>query len=174
MGLPKRHNGKESACQNRRCWILQFNPWVGKVPRSRKWQPTPVFLSGKSHVQRSLPGYSPWGHKELDMTVHTYAHPPNPDSETQSPFCLLLTLLTLSAASTLYHSPSPPEVLCIPCSVVWNTIFFFLSPHLPLASREIIQDRMQINMKNSEICNFFFLFLQAYKPTLNAQIMLGH
>ena len=103
--------------------------------------------------------------------IHTS---PNPDSEAQSPFCLLLTLLTLSAASTLYHSPSPPEVLCIPCSVVWNTIFFFLSPHLPLASREIIQDRMQINMKNSEICNFFFLFLQAYKPTLNAQIMLGH
>ena len=32
----------------------------------RKWQPTPVFLPGKSHGQRSLPGYSPWGHKELD------------------------------------------------------------------------------------------------------------
>ena len=34
----------------------------------RKWQPTPVFLPGESHGQRSLMGYSPWGHKELDMT----------------------------------------------------------------------------------------------------------
>ena len=34
----------------------------------RKWQPTPVFLPGKSHGQRSLVGYSPWGHKESDMT----------------------------------------------------------------------------------------------------------
>ena len=32
----------------------------------RKWQPTPVFLPGKSHGQRSPVGYSPWGHKELD------------------------------------------------------------------------------------------------------------
>ena len=34
----------------------------------RKWQPTPVFLPGKSHGLRSLVGYSPWGRKELDMT----------------------------------------------------------------------------------------------------------
>ena len=34
----------------------------------RKWQPTPVFLPGESHGQRGLVGYSPWGHKELDMT----------------------------------------------------------------------------------------------------------
>jgi len=34
----------------------------------REWQTTPVFLPGKSHGQRSLAGYSPWGHKELDMT----------------------------------------------------------------------------------------------------------
>ena len=45
-----------------------FNPWVRKIPCSRKWQPTPVFLPGESHGQRSLAGYSPWGHKELDMT----------------------------------------------------------------------------------------------------------
>ena len=40
----------------------------------RKWQPTPVFLSGKSHGQRSLVGYSPWGHKELDMNEHARMH----------------------------------------------------------------------------------------------------
>ena len=43
-------------------------PWVGKNPCSRKWEPTPVFLPGKSHGQRSLVGYSPWGGKESDMT----------------------------------------------------------------------------------------------------------
>ena len=43
-----------------------FNPWVGKIPWRRKWQPTPVFLPGKSHGQRSLAGYSPWGRKKSD------------------------------------------------------------------------------------------------------------
>ena len=43
-----------------------FNPWVRKIPWRWKWQPTPVFMPGKSHGPRSLVGYSPWGHKELD------------------------------------------------------------------------------------------------------------
>ena len=45
--------------------------WVGKIPWRRAWQPTPVFLAGESYGQRSLAGYSPWGHKESDMTVVT-------------------------------------------------------------------------------------------------------
>ena len=45
-----------------------FNPWVGKIPKRREWQPILVFLPGKSHGQRSLVGCSPQGHKELDMT----------------------------------------------------------------------------------------------------------
>ena len=40
----------------------------GSVRKCKKWQPTPVFLPGKSYGQRSLLGYSPWGSKELDMT----------------------------------------------------------------------------------------------------------
>ena len=39
-----------------------------KIPRGRKWQPTPEFLSGELHAQRSLAGYSPWGYKESDTT----------------------------------------------------------------------------------------------------------
>ena len=46
------------------------SPGVGKTPWRRKWQPTPVFLPGKSHGQRSLVGYSPGGHKELDAAEH--------------------------------------------------------------------------------------------------------
>ena len=45
-----------------------FGLWVGKTPCRRKWQPTAVFLPGKSHGQKSLVGYDPWGHKELDTT----------------------------------------------------------------------------------------------------------
>ena len=41
-----------------------FDPWVGTIPWRRAWQPTPVFLPGESHGQRSLVDYSPWGHKE--------------------------------------------------------------------------------------------------------------
>ena len=45
-----------------------FDPWVKKIPWRREWQPTPVFLPGKSHGQRCLVGYSPWARKESDRT----------------------------------------------------------------------------------------------------------
>ena len=47
----------------------RFSPWVGKIPWRRKRQPTPVFLPGESHGQRSLVGCSPWGRKESDMAL---------------------------------------------------------------------------------------------------------
>ena len=53
------------ACGCRRC---KFDPWIRKIPWRRKWQPTAVLLPGESHGQRSLGGYSPWGHKESDIT----------------------------------------------------------------------------------------------------------
>ena len=43
------------------CGRPRFDPWVGKIPWRRKWQPPPVFPPGKSHGRRSLAGYSPWG-----------------------------------------------------------------------------------------------------------------
>ena len=52
LGFPEWLNGKEPAC-----WYM-FDPLVGKIPWRRKWQPTPVFLPGESHGQRSLVGYS--------------------------------------------------------------------------------------------------------------------
>ena len=51
--------GKESACQYRRHKRRGFDPWVGKIPWRRAWQPTPVFLPGESHGQGSLSGCSP-------------------------------------------------------------------------------------------------------------------
>ena len=64
-GLPRWLSGKESA---RHCRRHGFNPRVRKIPWRRKWQPTPVFLPGEFHGQRSLAGYSPWGCKELDTS----------------------------------------------------------------------------------------------------------
>ena len=48
--------------------------WVGKIPWRKKWQPTPEFLSGRFHGQRSLAGYSPWGCQELDTTEWLSTH----------------------------------------------------------------------------------------------------
>ena len=55
-------SGEESTCLCRRC---RCNPWLRQIPWRRKWQPTPVFLPGKSHGQRSLVVYSPWGCKRV-------------------------------------------------------------------------------------------------------------
>ena len=50
------------------CGKPGFDPWVGKIPWRRKWHTTPVVLPGEFHGQWSLASYSPWDHKELDMT----------------------------------------------------------------------------------------------------------
>ena len=67
-GLPTWLTGRESAFQDRR---HRFDPWVRKILWRRKWQPTLVSLPGKSHEQRTLVSYSPWGRKMLDTTDHT-------------------------------------------------------------------------------------------------------
>ena len=56
-------SGKEPTCQSWRHKSCGFEPWVGKIPWRRKQQPTPVFLSGESHGQNSLVGYSLWDHR---------------------------------------------------------------------------------------------------------------
>ena len=62
-GLPRWFSAKESACWCRRHSKLRFDPWVGKIPSRRKWQPTLVFLPEKSHGQRSVAGHNPCGHR---------------------------------------------------------------------------------------------------------------
>jgi len=57
--FPGGTNGKEPICQCRRCKTSEFNAWIGKIPWRRAWQPTPTFMPGESHEQRSLVGYSP-------------------------------------------------------------------------------------------------------------------
>ena len=63
MGSPGGSDGKESTCNVR---DLNSIPVLRRSPGGGAWQPTPVFLPGESHGQRSLAAYSPWGHKESD------------------------------------------------------------------------------------------------------------
>ena len=72
MDFPGGASGKGPTYQRRKCKGRGFNAWVGKIPWRRAWQPTPVFLPGESHGQRSLARYGPWGCKELDTTEVTY------------------------------------------------------------------------------------------------------
>ena len=60
IDFPGGSNSKESACNAGDPGLI---PGSGKSPGVREWQPTPIFLPGKSHEQRRLVGYSPWGHK---------------------------------------------------------------------------------------------------------------
>ena len=62
-GIP----GGSGSKQCLQCKRPGFEPWVGKIPWRRAWQPTPEFLL-ESHGQRSLAGYSPWGHKETQLS----------------------------------------------------------------------------------------------------------
>ena len=66
-GLPRWHRSKDLRANG-------FDPGVEKIPWRKKWQPTPVFLPEEFHGQRSLVGYSPWDHKELDTTKHAHTH----------------------------------------------------------------------------------------------------
>ena len=67
-------SGKEPSCQCRRHRRCKFNPWVGKIPCSKKWQPTPVFLPGESYAHRNLADYSPYGGKVFNIIEHAHTH----------------------------------------------------------------------------------------------------
>ena len=85
--IPSGSDGKESACNAKDSGL---DPWVRKIPWRRAWQPTSALLPGESHGQKSLVDYSPWGHKESDMTEaaeHTHAR-------TQARDCTGTTVMT--------------------------------------------------------------------------------
>ena len=115
VGFPKWGSGKETACQCRR---HSLNPWVRKSPWSRKQHPTPEFLPGKFHGQRSLEGYSPWVHKESDMTEWLSMHaqycieysnfissPEYPEANVQAAVIQLVLLNRQTDRQTDTHTP---------------------------------------------------------------------
>ena len=73
------------------------DPWTRKILWNRKWQPnTPVFLPGEFHGQRSLVGYSLWGHKESDTTEHTHTHTHTHTYEDSYPYLMITVYLYLN------------------------------------------------------------------------------
>ena len=78
-GLPWWLRDKESACSAGDSRRLRSKPWIGTIPWRRAWQPTPIFLPGKSHGHRSLAGYGPWDRKEFQTwlkrlsTLHSFS-----------------------------------------------------------------------------------------------------
>ena len=86
------------------CRRPAFSPWVRKIPCRKEWLPTPVLLLGESHGQRSLAGYSPWGHKESDMT----------EWQTQ-PFGIICSQRFSSEPCFLYHFIKPHT------NIYWNS-----------------------------------------------------
>ena len=90
---------------------LGFDPWVRKIPWRRQWKPTPVFLLGKSHGQRSLGGYSSWGHKRVghDLVM---------EQQLQLEQCLKSSILTSCVTSGELFSSSVSQ--CPPCRRKWQ------------------------------------------------------
>ena len=139
--LPAR---QEATCKYQRLW---FDPWIGKILQRRKWQPTPVFLPGKSQGQRDLVGHSPWGRRvRQDLT----------------PACALGAFLCPPRASSHarigYHSASLSRVTFGRCSSLQLPIyvlFLFLGPwHLSYSCHE--RHKIQI---------LFFVVFQLRKCT---------
>ena len=74
IGPPQNPGGSAVKASDSNAVRPGFDLWVRKIPWRRKWQPTPVFLPGESHGQRSLVGYSPRGRKESDTTEQLHFH----------------------------------------------------------------------------------------------------
>ena len=97
--LPWWLSDKESSCQCRNLRRHRFNPWVGKIPWSRKWQLAPVVLSDKFPGQRSLAGYTVHGvaKNQTQLSAHTHTHTKH--SVTRDIEYLFMCLLTICLSS---------------------------------------------------------------------------
>ena len=95
----------------------RFDPWVGRTPWRKKWQPAPGFLPGKSHGQSSLVGYSPWGFEDLDPTEQTHTH-----TYIHSLSIYLSTYLSIY----IYTHCNPYVCVCVYIHIyIYIYIFFF-------------------------------------------------
>ena len=94
--LSRWRSGEESACQCRRHRRRDFNPWVGRMPWRRNWQPTPVFLPGESWTEEPG-GSSPGGHKQSEASEHKHEHQPQ------------ATTASLDSSTTATAQPRPPQ-----------------------------------------------------------------
>ena len=122
---------KEPARQCRRHKRCRFDPCVGKIPGGREWQPTPEFLPGEAHRQRSLVGCSPWGCKELDTTecTHTHTHTHTHTQLVSNPFEMIMIQVTVSMGILIPWSLSHMHN-CKLASILLPCLQFGLNPFI--------------------------------------------
>ena len=134
LRLPRWLSGEETACQSRRGG---FEPWAGKIPWRRAWQPTPVLLPGEAHGQRSLAGFSPQGCNELDTTEQ------------------LGGLSLQERPTSLPSSCSAPFLIPSPGTPPWLPSRFLLPP--PNLYPGFLPQRWQIESSKAEPPKVFWL-----------------
>ena len=110
----------ESPCQWRSHRRHGFYPWVGKIPWRRAWQPTPVFLPGESHGQKSLAGYSPRGCKEVDTKEATQHAGILPFS---SPTCWFSVIIRFMVAGVTKWNKPLTHCNCRLATCQWHAYF---------------------------------------------------
>ena len=107
---------------------------VGLIPGlGRKWQPTPVFLPGEFHGQRSLVSYSPWDGKELDSTEHVCQHH-STISDHQSHICILVQFSSVQSLSRVLLSTTPWTAACQASLSIINS----QSPPKPMSIKSVM------------------------------------
>ena len=108
------------------CGEPRFDSWVRKIPWKREQLPTPVFLPGESHGQKSLAGYSPWGCKQLDtIELHFHFHSILPVSPSKSWIRYIAFLFLTFVFDSSIRVSMVLFIVCI-CSFIWST--FSLEP----------------------------------------------
>ena len=107
-GFPGGTDDKEPACQRRRRKRCGLDPWIRKIPCGRKWQPTPGFLPGESHGQRSLVSYSPCGPKELDTVKRLSTHKHDPGAMPTEGKCSNIPWISDDFTTDPTKSEGPP------------------------------------------------------------------
>ena len=166
MGFPGSVNSKETACQRRRHKRWGFNPWVGKIPWRTAWQPTPVFLPGESHGQRSLAGYSSWEsesirynwgdsmHAHIPRCVHSFSFFltlfNTSDCPWKSAFCLDLFIPVTSLGLSIFFI----------FILLWG--FYFLFPFWYYPSGDFQCEYLLKSCLHQSAFFFFHIYPYAY------------
>ena len=158
---------KVSACQ---CRSHRFDPQVGKITRSRKWQPTAVFLPGKFHGQRRLAGFIPCGHKkrtQLRDCVHTHTctHTAQiltgKDSQ-EKIFAMIESRITLSLLGDWYVSFNRRNVILI--------IFLFLAARKLKVQFSKTSNSTGLNLGYDHFSTYFNICLIILNNNYNSHI----
>ena len=121
---------------------IEFDPWVGKIPWRRQWQPTPVFLPGKFHGWRSLVGYGPWGHKTVRH------HSSDWTTTTKSVYMSLLL------SHFVPPSPFPP---CPQVHSLWLRLYSWSFVVMPIGLESVTQSEASQKGKN-KYCIFMYIW----------------